>query len=71
VKVYLNYNIPSLQIALRHSLLKCKNNNNGNKTKKQKCKKIDLMPYESILQNLNKIDPKSNESIFLPSPNYV
>ena len=33
VKVYLNYNIPSLQIALRHCLLKCKNINNGNKTK--------------------------------------
>ena len=34
VKVYLNYNIPSLQIVSRDCLLKCKNNNNGNKTKK-------------------------------------
>ena len=26
------------------------------------------MPYESILQKLNAIDPKSIKSIFLPSP---
>ena len=26
------------------------------------------MPYESISQNLNEIDPKSIKSIFLPSP---
>ena len=64
VKVYLNYNIPSLQIALRHCLLKCKNNNDGNKTKQ----KIDFMPYESILQNLNEIDPKSMKSIFITQP---
>ena len=36
VKVYLNYNIPSLQIALRHGLLKCRNINNGNKAKEKK-----------------------------------
>ena len=34
---------------------------------KQK-KKIDLLPYESTLQNLNEIDRKSIKSFFLPSP---
>ena len=29
--------------------------------------KIDHMPYESVLQNLNEIEPKSIKSIFLPS----
>ena len=33
VKEYLNNNIPSLQIALRHCFLKCKYNNNGYITK--------------------------------------
>ena len=30
--------------------------------------KIDFIPYESILQNLNEIDPKSMKSIFITQP---
>ena len=60
LKVYLNYNIPSLQIALRHCLLKCKNNDWQFF--------FYLMPYESRLQNLNEIDPKSIKSIFFTQP---
>ena len=66
MKVYLNYDIPSLQIALSHCLFKCKKNNNGKK--KQKNNNNDLMPYESIMQKIYESDQKSIKSIFLPSP---
>lgn len=50
VKVYLNRNLPSLQVALRHCFLKCKNNNNGNKTRsKLKLSEVKSCYYDFVL----------------------